>query len=334
MLRFFKSKNLLIIILFPVIAVLFAINLSNEIITEFSSENQTLVYKYFTGIFNGKYYFLFYRILIALFLTLNSVFFSRIILNIKLFKTISYLHGFIFLFVLGISIKFTDVLPVLISMTFFLIALNILFNTLRKKTALFEVFNIGFFVSISSFFFLNAICFFPIIFIGLMILRTQNIREWISSVIGLSVPYFISISVYFFINSNFNIVFDLFKLFAFKENVPEINIILMISFAYILFLAFISTFIIIIKYRATETYAQDYLRLFFVFFVLSVLIYFLIPGFQSSAVVFSLIAVSVPLSRLFYNPGRKILKEIFFDLFLTAIIITQFDLSIISFLNI
>lgn len=333
MLRFFKTQDPLMRILFPIIAALFAMNLSNEIISGFNSENYTSFYKYFICIFEGKHYFLFYKILIGLFLTINSIFFSQIILNIKLFKDRSNLHGFIFLFILGISIKFADVLPILISMIFFLTALKILFNTLRKKSAIFDLFNIGFFISSASFFSFNAIYFFPIIYIGLMILRTQDIREWISAMTGLIIPYFIYISVYFFIYSDFDIIFNLYKLINFKEGIPEVNVIQLISAGYIFFLAFISTLKIIIGYRTTKTYIQDYFRLFFMIFVLSALIIFLIPGLQSSAGVFSLIAFSVPVSSLFCNPGRKIIREIFFDLFLVAIIITQYDFSIIKILN-
>ena len=331
MLKFFNSKNPLIRLLIPLFAILFVYNWSEEFIKNLISEENAFLYKNLLSLIKGNYFVLFYKILLIIFLTINSLYFSKILLVFKLYRKLSFLHAFIFLFLLSLTIKLTDVLPVLIAMSLFLIAMKKIMNTLRKKTVLFDFFNVGLLMSAASFFWFNALYFSLIIFSSLLILRTVNWREWFVPLIGIFVPYFIIISFYFFIFSNFDIVFDLFNIITLKESMPFIEMNTVFSVIYITLISLFATVLIISRYRTFEKNTQDYYRIYFILFLFTLAVIFLIPGYRFSALTIIPVSLTIPLSRYFINSKGRIFKEVLFDLFLVSIIINLIDFSFLKF---
>ena len=331
MLRFLNSKNPLIKLLIPIFAILFVFNWPEEFIRNLISEDNAFLYKNLLLLIKGNYFVLFYKILLVLFLIGNSIYFSQILLFFKLYKKRNFLHAFILLFLLSVTIKLTDVLPILIAMFLFLVAMKTIMNTLRKKSALFDCFNVGILMSAASFFWFNAVYFSLIIFLCLLLLRTLNWREWLVPVIGIFVPYFIIISFYFIIFSNFDIIFDIHKLMAKKEGIPFFEMDTVITAGYIAFISLIATLLILLRYRTFEKRVQDYYRIYFILFLFTLAVIFLIPGFRFSVVTFIPVSLAIPLSRYFISLRRRIFKEVIFDLFLISIIINSLDLSFLKF---
>lgn len=331
MLKFLNSKNPLIRLLIPIFASLFVFSWSEEFISELISKDNAFLYKHLLHLITGKFFVLLYKTLLVLFLSLTSIYFSQILLYFKLNRKHNYLHAFILLFLLSLTIKFTDVLPILIALFLFLIALKTIMKTLRKKTALFDYFNAGLLISAASFFWFNA-CYFSLIIIpALLILRTVNWREWLVPVIGIIVPYFIIISFKYIFFSNFDIIFDTYKLISLKEGLPVLKLNTIISICYIILLSLFASFFILSKYRILEKNTQDYYRFYFIFFLYSLIVIFLIPGYRFSAVTIIPVSLTIPLSRYFISERRRIFKEVIFDLFLISIIINHLDLSFLKF---
>jgi len=325
MLRFFQNNNILMFILFPVIAGLFSLAIPKVLIHNISFESQILFYKQILLIIEGKYFILFYKFLIALFLMINGILFNRFVISSKICKPNNYYIGFVFLILIGLISNIADSLSVLIALFFFLIALNIIFKTLRKQLAIFDFLNAGMLISVAFLFWTNTVFFIIIIFFGLFVLRTGQWREWTSALIGLFLPFLIFASGYFLIFSDFRFLNDIYKFFSDKSEIPEFSIYRIIAAGYISFLSLISTLQILGKFNTFETDTQDYYKIFLFIFLVSVGTYFIKPNILYNILPFAAIAIVIPFSRFFINIREKKIAELLFLIFLIITVFISLD---------
>lgn len=87
--------------------------------------------------------------------------------------------------------------PLLFANIFLMLAINKLFNTYRRDTAFGPVFDAGFFIAIAALFYFPSIVLFPVVWVGLVVLRAFLWREWVISLTGLIVPFLFA-GVYYF----------------------------------------------------------------------------------------------------------------------------------------
>jgi len=109
----------------------------------------------------------------------------------------SYLPALLYIVFMSNSSGMLLLHPPLFANLFLLFAINKLLNSYRKDTAFSQVFDAGMLVSIASLFYFPYIVFFPLLGIGLIMLRPFIWREWVISFIGVILPYFFVITVYF-----------------------------------------------------------------------------------------------------------------------------------------
>lgn len=320
MYQFFNSKNPLLNILFPVLSVLFLMNLPTEKILIPAESEKTFLYNSLISIFKGDSFVFFYKISSALLLAFNAIYFSWIIIKIKLFDIYNNFHGFVFLFLNVFLIWYVDILSLLLSLSFFQIALYILLKTLRKKYALLDIYNVGFLLSIASFFRVEILLFYPFLLIALLILRSVNLREWTILLIGSLTPLFIGISVFYFMSSSFDIIPDTLDLLKIKQKITGINLISIIALSIIALITFLISIRLFFEYRSKEANIQDYLRIFFMLFIFSVLYFLTVQSARFISMNLAIIAFSIPISIFFKRIKRKLLRELLFDIFLISLI--------------
>jgi len=321
MLKLFKSKNPVIIIFYPIIAFtfLYFYSVSPDI------KSNPFIYNKLLSFIEGPYFKSLYIILSVLFLSVNSFFFNRLIRNLKIVKSFQNLHGFIFLLLTGFCLRFFDVLQVSISLFFFLITIALIISSLREINAVFVFFNAGFSLSAASFFWFQIIYFYPVIIIGLFVFRKLNFREILTSLIGLFIPYFFFFSIYFFIHSDFDIIYDTFQLIIHKTSFFNIELNLIIPGITLIIILLISTFHILRKYRSTESDLQDYYIFYFLLFLLSLTYLIFLYKTDLSFIIILMMTSAVPLGVYFAENNRPLVREIIFDIFLLAVIISQIN---------
>ncbi|MCF6365482.1 MAG: hypothetical protein L3J35_04695 [Bacteroidales bacterium] len=321
MLRFFQNNNILMFILFPLLAGLFSSAIPKTLINNITAETQILFYKQLLLIIQGSFFVVFYKVLSALFLMLNGIIFNRLVISSKICKPNNYYIGFVFLIFLGLSSSLSGNLSVLIALFFFLLALNIIFKTLRKQVAIFDFLNAGMLISIGFLFWVNTVFLILVVFFGLFVLRTGQWRELASSAIGLLLPFFIFSSVYFFIFSNFDFFYDVFKFFSEKSESANYSTYQIIAGSYISFFSLISTLQIIGRFKTFEADTQDYYKIFFFIFLLSAGICFLKPDLINNILPILAVALTIPFGRFFINIKKRLFAELLFTIFLLITII-------------
>ncbi|MBL0046539.1 MAG: hypothetical protein IPP32_00340 [Bacteroidetes bacterium] len=87
--------------------------------------------------------------------------------------------------------------PILLANLFLLLSIERIFNSYHKDEAFGHVFDAGFYIGIASLFYFPALILFPMVWVGLIVIRTFVWREWIISFIGLLLPYLFIFTYYF-----------------------------------------------------------------------------------------------------------------------------------------
>jgi len=328
MLRFFQNSHPLMFLLYLLIGGLIAFAIPDKIVAEIGFQNQTFFYKRIVFLIQGQHFILLYKIIIVILLFLNAYVFNRLILSIKLFKSTNIYHGFVYLMLIGLAVVSVDSLAILIVSLLLLFAFHIIFNTIRKTIAIFDFLNAGLLLSVAFLFWEITAYLFPVIFISLLILRMQNWREWLAGLIGLILPIFIFTSFYFFTTSNFDVIFDYYLLFSKNTTFVNFSIPQYIVGGFILILSLLSSFKIIGRFNNLESNKQDFYKIFFFFFINTIVVFIFIPEIIFNIYIFGMIAFSIPFSIFFISIRNKIISEITFDFFLllSVFIIAPFSI--------
>ena len=323
MLKFFKSKNPVIVIFYPIIAFIFLYINAKTINISILTENKPFLYIQFLHLIIGKNFTGLYIFFSILFISVDGFFFNQLIRNLKIVKSFQHLHGFIFLLLIGFCVRFLDILQISVSLFFFLITITLIIKSLRKDFAVFDFFNAGFALSVGSFFWFQIIYFYPVIIIGLLVFRKLNFREILTSLIGVFIPYFFFFSIFFFIHSNFDVIYDTYQLITIKNTPFRFDLNIIIPGIILIIILLISVFHILKKYRLTESDLQDYYIFYFILFLLGLTYLIFLYKNSFSFIIILMMTSAVPLGVYFTENKRPLVREIIFDIFLLALIFSQ-----------
>lgn len=152
------------------------------------SSNESFLYQYFFGILHS---FFNTSVLsgIAFFLVfLQAVVINKIVTDQKMFQRNNYLSGMSYLLITSIfHVGFTSTL---ISVSFIIWILSILFNLSMQENPKKNIFNLGLLTGVSILIFFPTFLFGLLVLFGLLIFRPFRIQEWIIVILGIVTPFY------------------------------------------------------------------------------------------------------------------------------------------------
>ena len=113
--------------------------------------------------------------------------------------------------------------PILVANLFVLAALYFLINSYRQEEALSDSFNAGLCMGIATFFYIDYLVIFPIVYMALLILRAFNWREWVVSFIGLLAPLFLYMCLCYLSNRDVFNFYNMMKEAIYQLQLPVIS---------------------------------------------------------------------------------------------------------------
>lgn len=108
----------------------------------------------------------------------------------------SHLPALIYILCMGLFPSFLSLHPMLFVNLILLLVLELLFSIYKSDSGISTIFNAGFLMAIATLFYIPCAMLFLLLWVGLILLRPYAWREWVSSLIGYSLPFFF-ISVYY-----------------------------------------------------------------------------------------------------------------------------------------
>jgi len=112
-------------------------------------------------------------------------------------STQTYLHIAFYLFIVSSFVQLQQLNPGLLSSLFIFFMLDQLFSGYKKRYILNRLFMAGFWVAIAGLFYVHAVYFFLLIWIGLFILRSFSLREWFVPLLGFAFPLLFLFAFYY-----------------------------------------------------------------------------------------------------------------------------------------
>ncbi len=131
----------------------------------------------------------------------HALYFNYIARKNELFNDKSYLPAAVYLILTNLFFDFFTLSPVLMSTTFLLITIDNVFFHIRRQTSDAGIFNIGFFISLASLFYLPSISFILFPIFAFVLFSKTSFRQYLVLLIGFSFPSGITFLIYFFQNS-------------------------------------------------------------------------------------------------------------------------------------
>jgi hypothetical protein len=236
----------------------------------------------------------------------------------------TFLPALFYILMSGMFPQYQLMNPAVMASVFLMLAIKRIMDSYRVQGVAYNFFDAGLLIGTGSLFYANLIWFSAIMIIGISILRTWNPREIFLSVIGLITPYLISSAVYYVAGYNPLELFDTLSdnLFGRRADFAFIPIIMVaILYTGLLSISAISHLFMMIGTKKIQS-RKTFLLLTWVFLI-SVVIWFLIPSVSVEIMWIAAIPLSYFLSHYFVFMKRKVLADVLFGLFFMLIVVMQ-----------
>lgn len=214
--------------------------------------------------------------------------------------------------------------PVLPAVVFLMLAIRRIMDSYRKPDIAYNFFDASILISIGSLFYANMIWFGILAIVGIVIIRTGNIREMGVAILGLITPYTIVTGLYYVFGKDLVLFFSDIRQNLFGESEGYIfSRLTLVAILYsglilILGIAFLLRGMNSKKIKARKTFSI----LLWGFFI-SLIIYFALPSVSFEMIWITAMPASYILAHYFVFVKKKILPEIIFSGLILMILLVQ-----------
>jgi len=328
MLKLFKNNNPLVSLLIIVIVSLLAFNVLYGNKTYEIPNDTTIASAYIFKLITGDNSLVFATAISSLLLVYITFVVIQIINTFIITENRNFFHGFVFLLLASTVFSPYEIIPVLLSMVFFTAVIMTLFKASLKNQAAFEFFNIGFFIAAGSLFWFSTIYFVILIFAGLIILRRIVMKELLSAMLGVVLPYFLFFSFEFIFTQQLNSLFLIYDSFITRKIALQVNFELILFMSLTLIFGILGGFYIIRKFSSLNINVREYYKIYTWIALIAIFVFFIAGAQSKGLILYALLSISLPVSYFFANTKKKMLSELLFDIYLIEIILLQTNIKI------
>lgn len=251
-------------------------------------------------------------------------------LNIKYFfiQSRTQLPAVIYLLIISGIIIIQRFNPVILSSLLLIIATDRIFESFKFDGLAYHYFDAALLISLSSLIYINSFYFIAFLWVGLVLLRQFRWREWSFTIIGLILPYLFLYGYYLATGKDIHEM--LFKTireyfsdgFAITYRVFQVKLFGYILLAYIL----LASVFMMQLFDTKKTHSRKYFLFFLWMFIISTLMFILIPSYGVEYLIIAAIPVSYLLSHYFAFSRLNWINRIIFTVFLLIpFIVVYFD---------
>lgn len=214
--------------------------------------------------------------------------------------------------------------PALPAVVFLMLAIRRIIDSYRKPGIAYNFFDAGVLIGIGTLFYANLVWLGILAIVGIVIIRTGNLKEIVVSILGLITPLAITAGLYFVLGKDLTSLFQNFKENLFGEAGDylfgrlSVAAVIFCGLALIVSIAFLVRGINSKKIKARKTFSI----LLWAFFI-SLLLYFALPSVSVEMIWITAMPSSYILAHYFIFSRRKIFPEIIFTGFFLLVLVIQ-----------
>lgn len=214
--------------------------------------------------------------------------------------------------------------PVFPATLLLLISMDSVMASYRKTGIAYNYFNASLFLSVGSLFYFNIIWFFPVILIGIFLIRTFSLRELILSLFGLLAPYIVVFAVYYISGSEIQLFANLLINNIVNPSAQYYWSPLLITILLIGTLLLIISLIHLIRIFPTKKIkTRKTFSLLIWILIIALAVYFLVPSASVELIYVVLIPFVYIISHFIVFVKNKKIANIVFAIIFIAILIIQ-----------
>ncbi len=225
----------------------------------------------------------------------------------------SYLPAFMFIFLNALYLPLQGFNPVMGGLIFFILAMMKVFRSYHEKRLYTGMLTAGIYLGLASLFYAKFILFLPVLWIGLIILRTFQWREWVFSFIGLALPYvFIFSHDYLAGQSLQGRYYDILTNFRPELFFPDWGLAYNILFGILAFAILAASYFMLQSIQGFKIYIRKYYRFLFWLFLFTAALFGFFYKSSIELMPVAAIPVSFLLSFYFVKLRNKLWGELLF----------------------
>jgi hypothetical protein len=236
----------------------------------------------------------------------------------------TFLPGAIYILITGIFPDHQVLNPVLPASVFLMIAIRRIMDAYRKPGTAYNFFDASLLIGTGFLFYANMVWFALLVIIGIAILRTANVKEFIISVIGLITPPFITVGIYYAAGKNISSLpqvlnNNLFSVTG-EYNFSTLVIIglIMLGLISLVSLIYLLSVMNVKKIKSRKIFTELNWVL-----IITLVVYFTVPSASVELIWLAGIPVSYILAHYFIFSKKKLLPEIFFAVLFILVVFFQ-----------
>ena len=236
----------------------------------------------------------------------------------------TFLPALIYILLSGFFPQLQLLNPAIFGAIFLMLAIRRIMEAYRVPGTAFNFFDSGILIGIGSLFYANLIWFGLLIFIGIALLRTVDIKEIVISLIGLITPLIMTFGIYYLLGKDLKNLLILFEYNLFNKPATFVFTgLTIVSISIAGLITTVSIIFLLMSMNTKKIRPRKTFTLFLWLFILSLSVYFLVPCVSIEIVWITAIPVSYFLSHYFVLVKKKWVPEIFFSVLFVLIISIQ-----------
>lgn len=262
---------------------------------------------------------LFKSIIAFILVVIEGFYLNYLIDKNNLLSRKSFLPAFAFVMMMSGFKSVQQLHPIVCALLFVMLSLSKIAKTYRQDSALSNVFDASFLLSVASLFYFPITLLYPIVWVSLIVIRPFVWREWIVSLIGFVMPYVFTLTFYYWFNRVNFFVFDkiIFPASFNIYDVKEDSIWYLLACLFILVIGIWGMFHTIFKSVFNTTFARNMSVIMVWFLLLSAGIFFISPQANIIYTICTFIPFTYYLSATFIDLKKKWIAESLLFLFIT-----------------
>jgi hypothetical protein len=235
----------------------------------------------------------------------------------------TFVPALIYILLSGFFTQYQLLNPAIFGAIFMMMTIMRIMGSFRIQGTAFSFFDAGILIGTGSLFYANLIWFGMIVFIGIALLRTVNIKEIVISVIGLVTPYILTFGIYFVLGYDLkDLIYSLdYNLFT-RHNDFALTGLTIATLILAGLVTLVSIIHLLIAMNNKKIQSRKTFNLLLWIFIISILVYILSTAVSVEILWITGIPVSYFLTHYFVLFKKKLLPEILFSvLFLLILLI-------------
>ena len=236
----------------------------------------------------------------------------------------TFLPSLIFVLLTGLFPYYQTLNPVLPASVLLMLAIRRIIDSYRKATTAYNFFDASLLIGTGSLFYANLVWFAILVFIGIAIFRTGNIKELIISVIGLVTPALITAGIYYIADKDIPSLVDLLNinLFAGSEKY-SISIYVIVGLISLGLIILISTVHLLSLFNNKKIKSRNTFTLLIWSFVISIAVYLAVPSSSTEILILAAIPASYIIAHYLILSRNRILPDICFAVIFILVVFMQ-----------